>query len=311
MDPRDFWKRWLEAGASMWTPGPGLDPDRLIDPFGLLREPERSSAHDQDYGRARTRPPALPDFMELWHRWIDLMVGTWGKPAVGGADPAALTKHWLELWEQAGAAMTGGTASPPAASDPLALFQRWYEANSEAWARAAEGMIGSEAFMQATSRFLDAYVSGYRAVRQASEHYLRNAQLPARADVARVAGLVVALEEKVDRIEEALEALPASASDQTTAAMTGSVERLAERISRIEGKLDRLLAAAERSEVGAHPERAPAANGMPRTERAAGRASTSRSTRSTTNSGTSPPNGHRNGTGRGRRARANEEHTPD
>ncbi|TCJ16189.1 hypothetical protein E0L93_10890 [Rubrobacter taiwanensis] len=76
-------------------------------------------------------------------------------------------------------------------------------------------------------------------MRRTSEEYWRNLQLPTRSDIARVASLVIALEDKVDRMEEELE---------TEAAGSGRMEDMERRIERVEQKLDRLLAAVERLE---------------------------------------------------------------
>jgi pyruvate/2-oxoglutarate dehydrogenase complex dihydrolipoamide acyltransferase (E2) component len=75
-----------------------------------------------------------------------------------------------------------------------------------------------------------------------SEDYLKNLQLPVRSDITRIAGLVVNLEEKVDRIEEVLEDFEYGYAEPAT---TESVKELETRLDRVEGKLDRLLAALE------------------------------------------------------------------
>jgi pyruvate/2-oxoglutarate dehydrogenase complex dihydrolipoamide acyltransferase (E2) component len=75
-----------------------------------------------------------------------------------------------------------------------------------------------------------------------SEDYLKNLQLPVRSDISRIAGLVVNLEEKVDRIEEVLEDFEYGYAEPAT---TESVKGLETRLERVESKLDRLLATLE------------------------------------------------------------------
>jgi pyruvate/2-oxoglutarate dehydrogenase complex dihydrolipoamide acyltransferase (E2) component len=68
---------------------------------------------------------------------------------------------------------------------------------------------------------------------------LRNLQLPVREDVTRVAALVVALDEKVDKLEEAFEDFEDGFVEPATAeSMAALEERLAERIAGIEKKFD-------------------------------------------------------------------------
>src|SRR5947209_13414074 len=89
--------------------------------------------------------------------------------------------------------------------DPFTFFREWYNATSETWSKAAEEAVGSEQFMELNKRFLESYSAFYKTFRLANEEYFRNLQLPTRSDITRVAELVVALEEKVDRIEDTLE----------------------------------------------------------------------------------------------------------
>ena len=131
--------------------------------------------------------------------------------------------------------MRSGAVFPP---DPLTLWLQWYNASSETWSRLAGDIVGTEAFIESASRFMGSYISFYSAFRRASEQYFRNLQLVTRPDIARVASLIVALEEKVDRIEESLE----DAQDARSGATTGGAAALEERLGRVESKLDQLLA---------------------------------------------------------------------
>lgn len=112
-------------------------------------------------------------------------------------------------------------------TDPSTFFREWYNATSEAWSKAAEEAVGSEQFMELNKRFLESYATFSKAWRLANEEYFRNLQLPTRSDITRVAELVVALEEKIDRIEDTLE----------------------DRLDRVESKLDGILAALEKPQT--------------------------------------------------------------
>ncbi|HZC84373.1 MAG TPA: E3 binding domain-containing protein, partial [Rubrobacter sp.] len=93
---------------------------------------------------------------------------------------------------------------------------------------------------ESASRWMQSYASFYKVFRERSEEYLKNLQVPVRSDITRVAGLIVALEDKVDRIEEAFEEFEYGYAKPATAEELGELE---ERLDRVEGKLDRVLAA--------------------------------------------------------------------
>jgi polyhydroxyalkanoic acid synthase PhaR subunit len=108
-------------------------------------------------------------------------------------------------------------------------------------------VIEREEFLEPSSRFLQSYASFYKVFKRNSEEYLKNLQLPVRSDITRIAGLVVNLEEKVDRIEEVLEDFEYGYAEPATGE---SVKQLENRLDSVEGKLDRLLAALEGAQTG-------------------------------------------------------------
>jgi polyhydroxyalkanoic acid synthase PhaR subunit len=108
-------------------------------------------------------------------------------------------------------------------------------------------VIEREEFLEPSSRFLQSYASFYKVFKRNSEEYLKNLQIPVRSDITRIAGLVVNLEEKVDRIEEVLEDFEYGYAEPAT---SESVQQLETRLDRVEGKLDRLLAALEGTQNG-------------------------------------------------------------
>jgi polyhydroxyalkanoic acid synthase PhaR subunit len=126
--------------------------------------------------------------------------------------------------------------------DPLEFAVQWYNATSGPFSEFVHDVIEREEFLEPASRWLESYASFYKVFRRRSEEYLKNLQLPVRSDITRVAGLVVALEDKVDRLEEAFEEFEYGYAKPATAEEVGEIEK---RLDRVEGKLDRLLAALE------------------------------------------------------------------
>jgi polyhydroxyalkanoic acid synthase PhaR subunit len=101
-------------------------------------------------------------------------------------------------------------------------------------------LLRREEFLESMGRFFETYARSEAELRHASEEGLKNRGVPTRSDVARVAKLVVVVENKVDRIEEALEELAYGDSGPATAG--AAVNSLEERMDRLEGKMDRILA---------------------------------------------------------------------
>ena len=98
---------------------------------------------------------------------------------------------------------------------------------------------------------MQSYASFYKVFSRRSEEYLKSLQVPVRSDITRVAGLLVALEDKVDRIEEAFEEFEYGYAKPATAEELGELEK---RLDRVEGKLDRLLAVLENDSPNGSPE---------------------------------------------------------
>jgi polyhydroxyalkanoic acid synthase PhaR subunit len=254
MDPMRLWQQWyttsLRAFSEATNSGPG-PREAFADPWGIAAQ-WFAMAGAPGATKPKSSPSAPPNPMnpaEVWQWWLNAM--TQALPgAMPGADPFGLLARWRETL---GAAFdpthaAAGSAASPLPTDAWEAFRQWYDASSGTWAKAVDELVGSPAFAEAAGRFMEGYTSYARALRQTCEAYFSALQLPTRADIARVAGLVVSLEEKVDNIEQAQEESADSAMANTRALATAaSVTALDARLSRLENKLDRLLAATERS----------------------------------------------------------------
>jgi len=177
------------------------------------------------------KSPSFPDPTEMWKQWYETSANMWSRMMDGSA---------------------AKTEPPPA--DPFAFIKQWYDASSEAWSKMAGDVIANEEFLKAASEFLSSYARLYRSLRHNDEEYWHNLQLPTRSDVARVAELVVALEEKVDRIDETIDDFGARAGKVDDAA----AKELQRRIDTIERKLDSLLEMVKKQGASQQKEPSPA-----------------------------------------------------
>ena len=127
--------------------------------------------------------------------------------------------------------------------DPLRFFVRWYNDTNERWSEAADELLRKDQVLESASYFFETYAHSYGELRRITQKGLNNLQLPTRSDIARVARLIVVVENKVDRIEEAFEEFIYGDSEPATDQAVSSLE---ERMERLEGKMDRILAALEK-----------------------------------------------------------------
>lgn len=121
--------------------------------------------------------------------------------------------------------------------DPVELSTRLYDATSGPLSTMIQELLSDDAFLQLSRRALESWVTAESVLARLSEDVFRRLQLSTVSDTARVATLVVGLDEKVDRLEDALDDLDPA-----------ELARLREQVARVEAKLDRVLAA----EAGEH-----------------------------------------------------------
>lgn len=256
------------ADSNVWKKSMDGDKETSLDPYGLYRAWLKSVGEAQE----QIKPSSMKMFdpKEVWQHWFEATTAAWRSAAEKGADPSGLTTQWSEMMEEARAKIS---AEGTIAADPFTLFKQWYDATSETWSKAVGDIIGSDRFMQMASQFLESYTSFAKTFHRASEEYFSNLQLPTRSDIARVAELVINVEEKVDQLDLAFEGLEDTYAQSTTseaiAGLAGrldgventldvlpavlqklaTVERLEMRLDRVENKLDQLLLALEKIEA--------------------------------------------------------------
>jgi len=236
MDPAELWRQWTESGSRMLSGGDGQ-----LDPFGVYGRWFEGMREVQErmIGAAPEPVAGSPEIRDMWQRWFELSSDSWRKSAEMGQSAMDLLPRWMQMLDEARTNLLAGGAPP---SDPLQLATQWYNATSGPFSDFVGDVIEREEFLEPSSRFLQSYASFYKVFKRNSEEYLKNLQLPVRSDITRIAGLVVNLEEKVDRIEEVLEDFEYGYAEPAT---SESVKEVESRLDRVEGKLDRLLAALE------------------------------------------------------------------
>src|ERR671933_960054 len=113
--------------------------------------------------------------------------------------------------------MSSSENQSPRPPDPFELWRQIYETNERAWNTVLERTVSNPAFAESSGKLLRRHVSAQKTVRDNMRSYLEQINLPTREDIARLGELIVALEEKVDQLDDRLE--------QVEAALQRSVER--------------------------------------------------------------------------------------
>ncbi|MGF1471807.1 MAG: E3 binding domain-containing protein [Rubrobacteraceae bacterium] len=253
MDPKELWARWYETGSKMWSEVMGGSQEAYVDPYGLYRQ------WFENMGKMRDSLPGATgiaangqevaggaDPQEMWSKWVDATFEGWQKATGLGAEMISMTPLWMQMMDQMRQNLLQVQTRP---NDPLEFAVQWYGATSGPVSEFVQDVIEREEFLDVSSRFMQNYASVYKIFGRNSEEYLHNLQMPARSDVTRVASLIVALEDKVDRLEETFEEFEYGYTEPATAesveALEGRIGGLEGRIGQIEGKLDQLLSAVE------------------------------------------------------------------
>ncbi len=232
MDPVEIWRQWYDTTLGMWTNLLG-DKDTNADPYELYRR-WLDSLRNAQQRMVGEEPATTADLYETWRQWTEATVETWRRAAEVGTRMTRLAApRWAEMAQELQEQMLN-QGNPPA--DPMDFYTRWYNATSGPLSKLADDTLRDEAFLESSKRLFDYYAIFDTAFRRAAEEYFGNLQLPTSSDTDRIAGLVVALDDKVDRAEETLEEELEKGYKETA----GAVEALEQRLERVEGRLDQL-----------------------------------------------------------------------
>ncbi len=256
LSPVELWKQWNDTTAKLWSNVLGNGKETYVDPYGLYRSWLKNVGDAQKQMQSSTF--GMMDMTEIWTLWFQATTEAMKKATEGGADPLGLMTQWLGMLEQARSTLQVPGMMP---LDPFTFFKQWYDSTSVEWAKAVDDVIGTEKFIEISSQFLEAYASFTKASRLASEDYFNQFQIPTRSDIARVAELVVGLEEKVDQIEDAFENFIDGHAQVATNEAVGALES---RLDRVESKLDKVLSALEKLEAREAPKPVTPTSAAPR-----------------------------------------------
>ncbi|AMA73792.1 MULTISPECIES: poly(R)-hydroxyalkanoic acid synthase subunit PhaE [Aneurinibacillus] len=91
---------------------------------------------------------------------------------------------------------------------PFDLFAMWkdlYDKTESQWSKIFDESMRKEDFSEFMGQFLNMYLQYQNMVKQSTEKYLAQANMPSREDISNLASLIVNLEAKIDNLEEIIE----------------------------------------------------------------------------------------------------------
>ena len=225
-DPLELWRRWYDATFEAWANFlPGGGEGARTDPFAPYRRLFKGLQQEDVAGPE--------DLYETWLRWTQVTFRTWQRAVETGMRFAELAApRYMEAAGEIQKQMLNGEAGFP--TDPMDFYKRLYNATSKPFATLADDVLRDEAYLEISKRSLDYYSVLDGIFRRSYEQFFGHLRLPTVSDTTQMAGLIVGLDDRADRVEEILEDFEER---------LGRVEERLERLDRIEDKLDRLLAA--------------------------------------------------------------------
>ena len=150
---------------------------------------------------------------EMWRKQLEEGATAWSKllfppAAPPPSDPMAFWRPLVEQWTQASARAFGQTPMTP---DVMSQWKQFLDQSIDAWSRALGQAMNSEGFAQMLGRYLDQWLVTTAPMKKAAEQgidqALQTLNLASRSQLTAVARQIVELEERVERIEEAVNAI--------------------------------------------------------------------------------------------------------
>lgn len=148
---------------------------------------------------------------DLWKKQLEDGGQAWLKMVGQGQQPVDPQAFWRPFMDQGMAAwskvMTQGTPSP----DLMAQWKQFLDQWIAAWSKVIEQAMSTETFAQAMGKQLESFLTTSGPIKKASEQQveagLSALGLPSRSQVVGLARQLVQLEEKVEGLDDRLDAI--------------------------------------------------------------------------------------------------------
>lgn len=166
---------------------------------------------------------ATQQLFDLWRKQLDEGAQAWSR-LVSQTTPAAApdaAAFWRPFAEQAVQAWARTFAQAPVTPDLMAQWKQFLDQSIDAWSRALGQAMNTEQFAQLLGTYLDQWLvtagPAKKAAEQSIDAALQALNLASRTQLTAVASQIVDLDERLERLEDAIAAVGKRLEDMARA----------------------------------------------------------------------------------------------
>ncbi|AGL02932.1 hypothetical protein [Desulfoscipio gibsoniae] len=89
--------------------------------------------------------------------------------------------------------------------NPLEIWKQMYYLTEKSWSKTVNSIISTDSASKSLVQFMNLYLDYEKIFRKGMDQYFEAAPVPSKKDIARVAKLVIGVEDKVDDLESNIE----------------------------------------------------------------------------------------------------------
>ena len=153
-------------------------------------------------------------FFDMWRKQLEESTPAWSRMVSQAAPPAPPPDpmaFWRPVLNQGLEQWARMFAQTPASPDLMAQWKQFLDQWIEAWSRVLGQAMGTEGFAQQMGRSLEGWLAAQAPVKkageQALEQTLQGLNLASRSQLTSVAKQIVELEERLERVEDGIQAI--------------------------------------------------------------------------------------------------------
>ena len=151
-------------------------------------------------------------FFDMWKKGLEDSTQAWARllsqSTAAPPDPTAFWRPAVEQWVQTWARMI---AASPVSPDIATQWKQFLDQSIEAWSRALGQAMNTDGFAQLLGRYLDQWLVTTAPIKKAADQQIEAAlqalNMASRTQLTAVARQIVELEERVERVEDAVGAV--------------------------------------------------------------------------------------------------------
>jgi hypothetical protein len=162
-----------------------------------------------------TESPGPNQLFDLWKRQLEESTQAWarlvGQASAAPAPPPDPAEFWRPVLDQGVETWAKLFAQTPASPDLVTQWKQFLDQWIESWSRVLGQAMGSEQFAklmgQSLDQFLVAQAPAKKLMDQQVEQTLLTLNLPSRSQLTGVAKQIVELEDRIERLEDSINAV--------------------------------------------------------------------------------------------------------